>query len=66
MVRVRRPHDGYVLGEGPDTTAVASALVTVAGSGAFRSLSTTLLLSVEEMLDALGQARNIAYRPPGG
>jgi hypothetical protein len=45
---------------------VASALVTVAGSGAFRSLSTTLLLSVEEMLDALGQARNIAYRPPGG
>ena len=53
-----------MLGEAPDTTAVASALVTVAGSGASGSLSTTLLLSTEEMLDALGQTRGIADRPP--
>jgi len=59
-------HDGYVLGEAPNNTAMASALVTVAGSGAFRSLSTTVLLTVEETLDALRQAQSIAYRPPGG
>jgi uncharacterized protein with GYD domain len=59
-------HDGYVLGEAPDNTAVASALVTVAGSGAFSSLSTAVLVTVEEMLDALGRAQRIAYRPPGG
>jgi len=58
--------DGYVLGEAPDNTAMASALVTVAGSGAFRSLSTTVLVTVEEALDALRRAQGIAYRPPGG
>ena len=47
-------HDGYALGEAPDNTAMASAL------------STTVLVTVEEMLDALGRAQRIAYRPPGG
>ena len=59
-------HDGYVLVEGPDNTAAASALLAVAGSGAFRSLSTTVLLTVEETLEALRRAQSIAYRPPGG
>jgi hypothetical protein len=40
--------------------------VTVAGSGAFRSVSTTVLLTVEETLDALRRAQSMAYRPPGG
>jgi hypothetical protein len=38
----------------------------VAASGAFSSLSTTVLLSVEETLEALARAQKIAYRPPGG
>jgi uncharacterized protein with GYD domain len=58
-------HDGYVLTEAPDNASVASALLTVAGSGAFRSVSTTVLLTVEETLDALRRAQSIAYRPPG-
>jgi uncharacterized protein with GYD domain len=59
-------HHGYVLAEAPDTTMIASALVTVAASGAFSSLSTTVLLTVEETLEALRQAQSLAYRPPGG
>jgi uncharacterized protein with GYD domain len=59
-------HDGYVLAEAPDSTTIASALVTVAASGAFSSLSTTVLLTVEETLEALRQAQSLAYRPPGG
>ena len=59
-------HDGYVLAEAPDNTTAASALLTVVGSGAFRSVSTTALLTVEETLDALRRAQSIAYRPPGG
>jgi len=59
-------HDGYVLAEAPDNTTAASALLAVAGSGAFRSVSTTVLLTVEETLDALRRAQSIAYRPPGG
>ena len=58
--------DGYVLAEAPDNTAMASAMLTVAGSGAFRSLSTTALLTVEETMEALARAQTIAYRPPGG
>ncbi|HSO54920.1 MAG TPA: GYD domain-containing protein [Actinomycetes bacterium] len=59
-------HDGYVLAEAPDNATMASALVTVAASGAFSSVSTTVLLSVEETLDVLRRAQSIAYRPPGG
>jgi uncharacterized protein with GYD domain len=59
-------HDGYALVEGPDNTTAASALLAVAGSGAFRSMSTTVLLTVEETLEALRRAQSIAYRPPGG
>ena len=59
-------HDGYVLIESPDNTAVASALMTVAGSGAFTSVSTTVLMTVEEALEAVRQAKDITYRPPGG
>ena len=59
-------HDGYVLAEAPDTTTIASALITVTASGAFSSLSTTVLLTVEEALEALRQAQGLAYRPPGG
>jgi uncharacterized protein with GYD domain len=59
-------HDSYVLAEAPDNTTAASLLVTVAGSGAFRSVSTTVLLTVDETLEALRRAQSIAYRPPGG
>src|SRR5262245_11469768 len=58
-------HDGYVLVEAPDNTTAASVLLTVADSGAFRS-ATTVLLTVEEALDALRRAQRIIYRPPGG
>jgi hypothetical protein len=37
----------------------------VAASGAFASLSTTKLLTVEEMRMALHGAGGVGYRPPG-
>jgi hypothetical protein len=36
------------------------------GQWRVRSLSTTVLLTVEETLEALRQAQSLAYRPPGG
>jgi uncharacterized protein with GYD domain len=59
-------HDGYVLAEAADNVTIASVLVSVAGSGAFRSLSTTVLMTVDETLEALRRAQSITYRPPGG
>src|SRR5262249_37928705 len=53
-------HDGYALAEAPDNTAVASLVLALTGGGKFRSLSTTVLLTVEETLDALGRAQAFA------
>ena len=57
-------HDGYALAEAPDNTAAASALLTLTGSGKFRSLSTTVLLTVDEALEALGGAQRSALGRP--
>lgn len=58
--------DGYVLMEAPDDTSAAAGLVAVAASGAFSQVSTTRLLAVEDMLEALGKAGSLQFRPPGG
>lgn len=57
--------DGYLLFEAPDDVTCASALMRVASTGAFTSLSTTKLLTVEEAMDAMGRAGGAPYRPPG-
>src|SRR5260370_38208106 len=57
--------DGYVLGELPDDVVAASTLTKVAASGAFASVSTTKLLTVEEMLAALRGAGGVEYHAPG-
>jgi len=57
--------DVYVLGELPDDVVSTSLATKVAASGAFSSVTTTKLLSVEEMLTALGVSAATAYRAPG-
>jgi len=58
--------DGYVLMEAPDDTTAAAALVKVSSTGAFSQVSTIRLLTVEDMLEALGKAGSLQFRPPGG
>jgi uncharacterized protein with GYD domain len=58
-------HDGYAIIEGPDSVGAAAGSIALAASGGFRSLETTVLLSVEETLEALRKAHSIAYAPPG-
>lgn len=55
--------DVYVLGELPDDVVSTSLAATVAASGAFSSVTTTRLLSVEEMLKALGGSAHGLPRP---
>jgi uncharacterized protein with GYD domain len=57
--------DVYVLGELPDDVVSTGIATMVAASGAFSSVSTTKLLSVEQMLTALGTSAATAYRAPG-
>ena len=59
------PHDAYTLWEAPDNVSMAAVALAITGGGALSSLETTVLLTVEEALDALGKAKEIQYRPPG-
>ena len=58
-------HDGYNLWEAPDDVSMAAVAVAIGGGGALSSLQTTVLLTVEETLEALDKARSIQYKPPG-
>lgn len=56
--------DGYALAELPDSVSAAAASAAVMATGSFRRLETTVLVSVDEMLDALGRASDFAYVSP--
>jgi uncharacterized protein with GYD domain len=58
-------HDGYNLWEAPDNVSMAAVALALSSGGAISSLETTVLLSVDETLEALGKAGNIGYRAPG-
>jgi uncharacterized protein with GYD domain len=58
-------HDGYNLWEAPDNVSMAAVALAIGAGGALGSLETTVLLSVEETLDALNKAGQIQYRAPG-
>jgi len=58
-------HDGYNLWEAPDNVSMAAVALALGAGGALDALETTVLLTVDETLDALRQAGQIKYRPPG-
>src|SRR3712207_2380424 len=58
-------YDGVNLWEAPDDVSMAAVALAIGGGGALSSIETTVLLTVEETLDALRTAQGIAYRPPG-
>jgi uncharacterized protein with GYD domain len=59
-------HDGYNLWEAPDNVSMAAVALAIAGGGSLRSLETTVLMSVDETIEALRKAGEVQYRPPGG
>ena len=58
-------HDGYNLWEAPDNVSMEAVALAITGGGALRSFETTVLLSVEETMEALSRAGRVGYRPPG-
>ena len=59
------PHAGYTRWEAPDTVSMATVAVALAAGGALSPVETTVLLTVEETMEALGRASSVGYRPPG-
>lgn len=58
-------HDGYNLWEAPSNTSMAAVALAISGGGALSSFETTVLLTVDETMDALRQAEQLQYRAPG-
>jgi uncharacterized protein with GYD domain len=58
-------HDGYNLWEAPDHVSMAAVALAITGGGALSSFDTTVLLSVEEAMDAMRKAQQVRYRAPG-
>jgi uncharacterized protein with GYD domain len=57
--------DGWNLWEAPDNVSMAAVVLAIGAGGALGSCETTVLLSVEELLQALGKAQSVRYRKPG-
>ncbi len=58
-------YDGYVLFEAPDNVSMAAVAVAIGSGGAISKSETTVLLTVEETLEALGRVSDVGYRQPG-
>ena len=58
-------HDGVTLWEAPDNVSMAAVAVAIGSGGAVNKLDTTVLLTVEETIEALRKAQTIQYRAPG-
>ncbi len=58
-------HDGLTLWEAPDNVSMAAVALAISGGGALSSLETTVLLTVDETIEALRKAEQVKYRAPG-
>ena len=59
-------HDGYNLWEAPDNVSMAAVALAITGGGALRAFDTTVLMTVEDTMEAMSRAAQVRYRPPGG
>ena len=58
-------HDGYNLWEAPDDVSMAAVALAISAGSALRSFETTVLLTIDETMDALRKAEKVRYRAPG-
>src|SRR5918992_1176048 len=58
-------YDGYAILEAPDNVSLAAVVLAITSGGALASLETTVLMTVEETLEALATGKGIEYHRPG-
>lgn len=59
-------YDVVAIGELPDNVTMAALSMAVSASGAAKDIKTTVLLSMDEAVEALRKAGSVGYRPPAG
>ena len=64
MVRLRQVRR-YAILEAPDNVSLASVVLAITAGGALAAIETTVLLTVEETIEALAKGQSIGYRRPG-
>ena len=57
-------YDGYNLWEAPDNVSMSAVALAIGAGGALSKIETTVLMTVEETLDALNKASSVRYRKP--
>jgi uncharacterized protein with GYD domain len=57
--------DGFALIEAPNNVTGASLMIAMSASGAFRKFETTVLMTQNELLEALEKAQDVEYVAPG-
>jgi uncharacterized protein with GYD domain len=58
-------YDGYNLWEAPDNVSMSAVALAIGAGGALSKVETTVLMTVEETLDALRKASSVRYHRPG-
>ncbi|PKB82192.1 MAG: GYD domain-containing protein [SAR202 cluster bacterium Io17-Chloro-G9] len=59
-------YDVVAIGEFPDNATAAALAMAVGSGGALRDYKTTVLMSMDEAIEAMRKAGGAGYRPPGG
>ena len=57
-------YDVVVIADMPDNVSVAAVSMAVGASGTCKDIKTTVLLSMEEALEAMKKAGSLGYRAP--
>jgi uncharacterized protein with GYD domain len=58
-------HDGFTLWEAPNNLSMAAVALAITGGGALSSFETTVLMTVDETMEALRKVEQVKYRAPG-
>jgi uncharacterized protein with GYD domain len=58
-------HDGYALVELPDNVSAAAVTAAISATGSLHHLDAIVLVTAEDMLEALGRAQEFGYTQPG-
>ena len=57
-------YDGIAIAEVPDNVTMAAASMAITSSGAFKAFRTTVLMSMDEAMQAMKKAGTLSYTPP--
>ena len=59
-------YDVVAIFQVPDNVSAAAFAIAVGATGALSAFKTTVLISMEEAVEAMRKAGAVGYRPPGG